>query len=197
MQLSGRGYGVLPDLEWGLDDTTIARFEHDMGVQLPVDGPDRFALRQQLLTGEYADQWRDWRAARVTEFYQRLAQLVAASGGRTETGADDRRPAGEFDRGRAKLRPNVVAKPRLDRTMLDMGIDWQALGNTPGIVVLPTRYVESMVPLVDRALDLSINEGFLTVEKPSPAALFYHRPQRQSFPSFDALRLPLPPTPNC
>jgi hypothetical protein len=185
VQLSGRGYGALPDLEWGLDDTTIARFEHDMGVSLPVDGPDRFALRQQLLTGEYADQWRDWRAARVTEFYQRLSQLLTASGDRRKLVlTTEDLLAGPI--AGAKLRPNVVAKPRIDRAMLDMGIDWQALGNTPGIIVLPTRYVESMVPLVDRALDLSVNEGFQAVEKPSPAALFYHRPQRQSFPSFDA-----------
>jgi hypothetical protein len=186
VQLSARGYGVLPDLDWGLDDTTIARFERDMQLQLPADGADRFALRQQLLTGEYAEQWRAWRAERVTNFYRRLAELIASSGGkrRLVLTTEDLLATSTTA---TRVRPNVVAKPRLDRAMLDMGVDWQALGNLPGTVVMPTRYVESMVPLVDRALDLSINEGFLAVEHATPAALFYHRPQRNNFTSFDAL----------
>ena len=71
--------------------------------------------------------------------------------------------------------------------MLDIGIDWQALNQSPNIMVLPTRYVESMVPLVDRVVDLAVNDAFAAAENPPSAALFYHRPQRQSFASFDAL----------
>ncbi|MEX2093846.1 MAG: hypothetical protein WD971_14265 [Pirellulales bacterium] len=186
VQLSGRGYGVLPDLGWGLDDTTVARFEQETGIRIAADGPDRFTVRHELLTGEHADAWRAWRAARVTRFYQQLAELVASSGGKrrllltTENLLSNTEAA-------AKVRPNVVAKTRLERTMLDMGIDWQALNSTPGVVVLPTRYVESMVPLVDRAVDLSINDAFAGAERTSAAALFYHRPQRHDFASFNAL----------
>ncbi len=185
VRLSGRGYGVLPDLDWGLDDTTIARFERDTGVHLSANGPDRFLLRQQLLTGKYADPWRSWRAARITQFYRQLAELVAASGGkrRLVLTTEDLLVGSEAA---SKVRPNVIAKPRLDRAMLDMGVDWQALGKLPGVTVLPTRYVDSMAPLVDRALDLSINDGFSALAKPSAAALFYHRPQRHTFASFDA-----------
>jgi hypothetical protein len=44
-----------------------------------------------------------------------------------------------------------------------------------------------MVPLVDRAVDLSINDAFAGAEKTSAAALLYHRPQPHTFASFDAL----------
>ncbi len=186
VRLSSQGYAVLPDLEWGLDDTTVATFEQETGVRLAASEQDRFAVRQALLTGEYANTWRAWRAARVTRFYQQLAELMASSGSQrrliltTEDLLSDTHAA-------AKMRPNVVSKTRLDRTMLDMGIDWQTLGKSPGVVLMPTRYVESMVPLVDRAVDLSINDAFAGAEATSTAALFYHRPQRRDFASFDAL----------
>ena len=81
VNLSSRGYAVLPGLEWGLDDATIEQFERETGIQLDATGPNRFALRQRRLTGEHADAWREWRAARVTQFYQRVAELLASTGG--------------------------------------------------------------------------------------------------------------------
>jgi len=87
----------------------------------------------------------------------------------------------------ARLRPNVLAKPRLERLMLDAGVDWRALNQSPHVMVLPTQYVESMVPLVDRVVDLAVNDAFAGIENPPSATLFYHRPLRQTFASFDAL----------
>ncbi len=186
VQVSSAGYTALPDLDWGIDDTTVARFERETGIHLPDDGPDRFAVRQQWLLGQHADAWRTWRANRVSHFYQQLAEIVASNNSRRRllltTEALLTGPATA-----QKLRPNVVAKTRLDRTLLDMGIDWHTLSDMPGIVLLPTRYVESMVPLVDRAIDLAINDAFAAADTPSSAAMFYHRPQRQKFASFEAL----------
>jgi len=186
VQLSGRGYAMLPGLEWGLDDTTIEHFERDTGIRLRDDGPDRFAVRHSLLMGEHADAWRAWRAARVTQFYEQLAALVASADSQRHLllTTEDLLAGTELA---AELRPNVLAKSRLNRLMLDAGIDWRALNQSPNIMVLPTRYVESMVPLVDRVVDLAVNDAFAGAENPPSAALFYHRPQRQSFASFDAL----------
>ena len=38
LRLSAFGYAQLPGPDWGLDDATIARFEHDTGVQVPGSG---------------------------------------------------------------------------------------------------------------------------------------------------------------
>ena len=35
LRLSAYGYAQLPGPDWGMDDATIARFEHDTGVQVP------------------------------------------------------------------------------------------------------------------------------------------------------------------
>ena len=37
LRLSAYGYAQLPGPDWGMDDATIARFEHDTGVQVPED----------------------------------------------------------------------------------------------------------------------------------------------------------------
>lgn len=186
VKLSARGYGVLPGLEWGLDDVTVNRFEQETGVRLGAGGPDRFAQRHALLTGKYASLWRGWRAEQLTQFYQQLAQVAAESNSQrrllltTEELFDDAEFAG-------RLRPNVTEKPQLEFAMLDLGVDWNALRSSPGIVALPTRYVESMAPLVDRAIDLSISEAFAALEKLAPATMFFHRPHYQSIAAPETL----------
>jgi hypothetical protein len=186
VQLSSQGYGVLPGLEWGLDDTTVGRFEHDTGIRLGANGSDRFDARLILLTGQHADAWRDWRAKQVTGFYQQMADQVATTGAKRELMLTTERL---FDLAEAgdRLRPNVTTPPPVEQTMLEMGIDWQELCSTSGIAPLPTRFIASMKPLVDRAIDLSINSRYQSLAKPTPAALFYHRPRRQTFASLDAL----------
>lgn len=190
VQLSATGYGQLPGLEWGLDDATVARFERDTGIHLADDGPDRFAARQTALTGEHAEAWRNWRAARVTEFYSRLASLVRSTDPRRRlvltTEEMFASPALN-----TQLRPSVLAKTRIDRLMLDAGIDRQQLLDTKGVEICPTRYVGSAVPLADRAVDLELNDAFSALTRraadaPASAAMFYHRPRRQRLASFDA-----------
>ena len=60
LRLSAYGYAQLPGPEWGMDDATIARFEHDTGIQVPGGqrthhaerdeyGEKRFAVRAAFL----------------------------------------------------------------------------------------------------------------------------------------------------
>lgn len=188
IQLSGDGYAQLPPLDWGLDDATVGRFERDTRILLAATGPDRFAARHALLTGQHADVWRAWRAARVTQFYDQLAALLRSNNNQrrllltTEQSLSHPQLA-------ARIRPNILAESRVDATLLDLGIHRQWLQRVPGIVVCPTRYVEPMVPLPDRAADLELNEAFAAwqVNPASPsAALLYHRPQRLRVTSFAA-----------
>jgi hypothetical protein len=90
----------------------------------------------------------------------------------------------------ARVRPNILLANRVDGALLDAGIDRSRLQGTPGIVVCATRYLESMAPLAERAVDLELNEAFSawrsSPEKNDvPAALLYHRPQRRRLASFD------------
>lgn len=190
VQLSAAGYDQLPGLEWGLDDATVAQFERETGIQLDDDGANRFAARLAALTGEHADAWRSWRAERVTHFYGRLASLVQATDSRRRlllTTEEMLAPPGQS----TSPQPSVLSKLRVDRLMLDRGIDRQQLQQMSGIEFCPTRYVESAVPLADRAVDLELNEAFTATTRRTAVAepvgaVFYHRPRRLRLTTFDA-----------
>ena len=52
VRLSADGYAQLLGPDWGLDDATIAQFERDTQVQVPGNGPQRFAERSAYLGQE-------------------------------------------------------------------------------------------------------------------------------------------------
>jgi hypothetical protein len=196
IQLSSDGYAQLPPLDWGMDDATFARFAREKDIQLPDASSDRFAARYRLLAGEQAETWRAWRAEQVSKFYSQLASLVCGNSDRrlvltTENMFADPQLA-------ERMRPNLLAQHAENRvvaTLLDVGIDRQSLGRLPGVLLAPTRYVEPMTTLPDRATDLELNEEFAHWHQPSSpaqsrAALLYHRPLRQRLSSFEIARTP-------
>jgi hypothetical protein len=191
VQLSSLGYAQLPPLEWGLDDTTFARFARDKGIQLPDAGENRFDARYRLLAGQQSAAWRSWRAKQVGEFYAQLAMLIRGNSDRrlvltTENVFADPRLA-------ENMLPNLIAHNAEDRvvlTLMDVGIDREFLERLPGVVLGPTRYVEPMTSLPDRATDLELNEAFILWRQPttpeqSRAAVLYHRPIHQRLFSFE------------
>jgi hypothetical protein len=190
MQLSADGYLQLPPLDWGMDDVTVAQFTSDSGIDLPTTGPNRFAERHELLTTQHVDDWRIWRDARVTEFYNQLAAAV-------REGGDERRLILTLEQSfshpqvAARVRPNILGQAnRVDATLLDLGIDRQKLEAVPGLAVCATRFVEPTTPLPERAINLELNEAFAAWAKQSGAAprasLIYHPPLRRRLPSFEA-----------
>ena len=66
LRLSSYGYAQLPGPDWGMDDATVARFEHDSGVHVPGSGAKRFAACAAFLTSDEqcgrGPQWRAWSA---------------------------------------------------------------------------------------------------------------------------------------
>lgn len=63
-------------LDWGYDDYTIAQFEKDAGVSIPVarDDPARFTARYLWLIRNAREPWVQWRCERVAAL---LRQAVA------------------------------------------------------------------------------------------------------------------------
>ena len=189
IQLSGDGYAQLPPLEWGMDDATIARFEQARGIALTATGPNRFAARYEVLSSQYADEWRSWRAGQVAEFYGRLAAVVRGNTDRrllltTEKVFDHPQIA-------PRIRPSLPVENRVAPMLVDLGLDRKLLENIPGVVFCPTLYSESMTPLCDRTIDLELNAAFVRWrEQPNsvamPAAMLYHRPDQFQLASFKA-----------
>ncbi len=194
VQLSAHGYAQLPPLEWGLDDATISRFQRDTGIQLDATGAGRFAARHAILTGEHAAAWRSWRAAEVTKFYEQVARLVR------ETSSERRlllTLEESFDHPQlaARVRPELIGENRVERVLLDLGIERRALENLPGVAVCPPRFVEPTAPLVDHAVDLEISQAAASwgrgAESAGTAAVLYHPTRRRRLASFEA-KSPIP-----
>ncbi len=189
VQLTSDGYTQLPTLDWGLDDATIDRFSRDTGIQLGAPGPNRFAARHAAITGQHADAWRTWRTTQVADFYNRMAAMLGDNGQRKLLLTTEKL----FDHPqiRPRVRPTLLVESRVAESMLDLGVDRQLLERTPGIVLCPTRYVEPMSPLPDRALDLELNAAYARRDQPANAAMksasvLYHRPLPLRLASFQA-----------
>lgn len=69
-------------LNSGYDDYTVALFEKETGVHVPVDrsAADRFSKRYQFLIGpEQRHGWIAWRCAKVHQLAQRIRDVVVAA----------------------------------------------------------------------------------------------------------------------
>lgn len=70
---------ALPSIHWGYEDYTVALFEKETGVQVPVaaDDPQRFARRYEWLMANVYERWVEWRCARIHAYHKRLAAVLA------------------------------------------------------------------------------------------------------------------------
>ena len=79
VRLSADGYAQLPGPEWGLDDATIAQFEHDAKLRVAGAGPPTFCRAIGLpRPGADRQEWLEWRAAQLGKFYRRVSTELAA-----------------------------------------------------------------------------------------------------------------------
>lgn len=189
LELSSRGYGVLPGPMWCLDDVTTQRFAADSHVELPSTGADRFQRRSELLQGSGAAPWRAWRMGQLTRFYADLAarlqrdkphlQLVLC----TENLFAGTEAA-------LRLRQAVSGRASLVDAAAELGVDLPALAATPGVCLLRPRRLAYDDALQARAPDLQITNAAELDEsvdgRPACGELLYHPARRLRLASFDA-----------
>lgn len=75
INLSDRSHFNFAGDRWGYDATSLARFERSIGAALPADKQER----EKLLSGTLHLNFLSERSARLSEFYDALAQDVVAS----------------------------------------------------------------------------------------------------------------------
>jgi len=202
IQLSAKGYAQLLDPSWGMDDATIGRFERDTQKRVPGEGPGRFAERARFLAAECPQQWLDWRAERLGEFYRRVqAELTAARGGARLYLAGVEMFAGEELQ--RELRPALPREMAINEALLRIGIDARSHGQDEGIVLLRPERIAPRWSLARQAVSLEIGQ-MLQIEQqhdmrlpfeglPVPGSLFFHEPQEVRVRSFDE-KSPFQPT---
>jgi len=195
LQLSADGYTQLPGPEWGLDDVTIALFERDTKIQLPEEGPDRFAQRASRLSHPTADgrrewrrEWLGWRAMRLAQFYRRIqAELNAVRPGARLYLAGAELLAGEA--AAEDLRPSLLRRSTAAEALLHAGIDVHQYGQRDRIVLLRPERIAPQSSLVRRAIDLELAQmpdwdRYFQLLPPS-GSLFSHPPQELRLASFE------------
>ncbi|QDT73930.1 hypothetical protein [Lacipirellula limnantheis] len=188
-QLHGAGFGVLPGLEWGLDDQTAGMFASQSKLMLPTGGADRFRRRADILLGQGLPAWKTWRTEQTTTFYRSIAQQLAS-----------RRPdarlvlctedlfagAGTSQR----LRLAVAGRASVDEVIAETGLDLAQLAASPGISVLRPRRLGAEESVDASAADVRINQSSeldqLFASRFSSGEALYDVPLRLRLPSFDA-----------
>jgi hypothetical protein len=136
LDLAAHSHVVLPGLDWGYDDLTVADFIRETGAQSPPmanDDPTRFAQRFQWLTGPARDQWIAWRCRRLAKFYESVLAEVQVF-----------RPTDRLIVGLTTLfgpssdDPRDAARPTrlVEESLKARGIDLRNWNTPPGLIIL-------------------------------------------------------------
>lgn len=190
LQLSGKGYGMLPGLAWGLDDATLAAYCRETKAQVPDEGDDRFLRRAEALVGPQREQWREWRVERLADFYKKLAedlgqrrddlQLVLTTEDMFAGAIQQRR-----------LREAISGSAQLNQALRDHGLDLGDLDRQEHVTVLGATRRDSSEQLVRQALNLRLNtaveQGEVLPLGKDRGVLVYNLPATRRLTSFDKL----------
>lgn len=188
LQLSGDGYAQLPGVDWALDDVTVGRFQHDMHVQVPGEGPQRFAERARFLAEPGRRIWLQWRADQMQQFYQRVyTELNAVRPGcRLYLAGGQMFTSGPIQ---DELRPTLPRKTTLAEALLLAGIDVRHYLDDHGIVLLRSEQICPLTDLASQATNLEWQQlpdaDRVFHDTALAGSLFFHPPQRNGLPSFD------------
>ena len=190
IQLAGYGYAQLPGLEWGIDDATIARFEHETGVRVPCGSEaTRFATRRAFLLGTGRQAWIKWRSDRLAKFYQQIqAELAAVRPGARLYLTTSNLVAGPH--WTERLHPRLSKPLTMEDIYLEAGIDPTRFVNASGPILVQSRQVgpvpSSEMSASELALREIVNGCDSTGQATLSAALCYHPPRELRLESFDA-----------
>ncbi|RIK76393.1 MAG: hypothetical protein DCC67_13940, partial [Planctomycetota bacterium] len=188
LQLAGDGYGVLPGLEWGMDDQTVYRFERAAGLTLDVGDLDNHRRRANKLLGPHLAAWSEWRRTQVTKFYADIAQGLTARQARFRLFLCTEDVLAGAEAGQ-RLRQAVAGRASLEAAFDEIGLDVRQLAASPGISLLRPRRLGAVESVELAAADERINLAPELDEALAPNAqcgeLLYHSAARLRLPSFD------------
>ncbi len=198
VELSANGYLQLPGELWGLDDDTIARFEHDTQTKVPGDGNARFAERAKFFAKPDRDAkpnprreaWLQWRAGTISQFYRRLQNELTTV---RRDAVFYISPTELFDAPEAarQLAPTLSMDTRIyNEVLLALGIRTNSLRDQRGMLLLRPERIAPPVPIAEQGTDFELNRSPDLDEQFSSATstgrLLTHGPLRTRLPSFEA-----------
>lgn len=125
-------------LDCGYEDWTVARFEKDTGVSIPVEetDPDRFEKRYQWLMAHTREAWVDWRADRFTALYRDMRDRLVKAGPDLTLYLCTFEPGmGKMSKAARDLEGHYDEPAVVKDLLKTYGFDVEALKQEPGMVV--------------------------------------------------------------
>lgn len=138
MAWANPGLNNLVNLDWGYDDTTVARYKKDTGSAVPLgrnDDPKRFAARHVWLTTQQRQAWIDWRCRQIADLIVRIRDRVRLAR------PDLKLYLNVFgEQGVYAASLGAAGSPSLLSKLRESGIDPAMLNKIEGVVLLNSAY---------------------------------------------------------
>lgn len=189
LQLSPRGYAMLPGADWGFDDRTFTRFAADRHVEDPGAGADRFAERARWCGGEGKSAWLDWRAEQMTALYKGMSEEVrgGSRGARLFLAGAEMLDGESL---RRVLRPTVSGQfatgQQVRAALLELGLDPQRLAQQSALtLVAPQPEIQRAGPSRSNDWDREAIDQ-LHARLGARGSLLFRPPATRRLQSFDA-----------
>jgi len=177
--LTSTGWLHLPGVAWGLDDATFTRFLADMKLEEPPAAANRFAARAAVVEGPLRAEWLEWRSARTTAFWKRLADVVAQ-------GSVDR-PArtlavipttllssGELA---ARFRPTLAAESHPGDVLREIAFEPARFATDPRVVYVVPQVRSSGASLAADSATAAANLALAAPVSPRRGAVLFGEPR--------------------
>ena len=138
LQIGPQSYVRTPGDRWGFDDSTFPAFQAAIGQAAVPQTAERFGQRAGIARGNQHNQWLRWRADRMSELYEQLAETAAAERDDCKLYLADANL--QADAGFEELiHPGLPRNVSVETAMLAQGIDLERLRKDPHVSLMRSR----------------------------------------------------------
>ena len=187
-------YAQMPELAWGLDPQTLARFAKDSRVSVPSMPAADPRQMPAWMVGDLRDAWSSWRAKQLAEFYAAMQSDVTdrVAGARLYLAGADMLNVPSIQ---ADLHPRLPERLEVRQQMQRVGIDPWLYANSQNLVLMRPERVAAVISLEEQAANLQLRHSsemdqMFALRSPTSGesnsagemravtgSLFYHEPQ--------------------
>ncbi len=177
--LTSSGWLHLPGVAWGLDDATFSRFIADMQLEEPAAAGNRFAARAAVVEGPLRAEWLEWRSARTSDFWKRLADVVSqgAADGSARTLAvvpTTLLSSGELA---ARFRPTLVDEPHAGDVLREIAFEPARFAADPRLVYVVPQIRSSGASLAAESATVAANRALAAPSSSRRGAVLLGEPR--------------------
>lgn len=152
-------YTQLNGRRWGYDSPTVTKFlDESGGIQLTSGVANNWSQIQNLLLGPSQKQWMAWRSKQMSNWYQRLHQIVSDGkrGRRLYLAAVDIYRHSDIV---SSLSPSLHWSNKFDEAMLELGWDMESLQENPSVVFLKPHRIDENTTVAGNKIDAQVGRS--------------------------------------